>query len=134
MSALVHNRATQPLLRRAFALDATATGIMGIALAIGADALQPRLNLPVMLLREAGLICIVFAAWLAFALTRPALTRGMARFAIGVNMTWVLASFGLLVSGWVAPTALGTAFVIAQAVAVAVFLELQYLGARRAFR
>jgi hypothetical protein len=37
----------------------------------------------------------------------------------------------LLVSGWVAPTALGYAFVIAQAAVVAVLAELQIAGLRR---
>ena len=40
-------------------------------------------------------------------------------------------SIGLLVSGWVAPTALGYAFVIAQAIVVGVFAELQFVGLRR---
>lgn len=120
----------QPL-RRAFLLDAVATGGMGIALAVGAGPLQELLGLPTMLLREAGLICVGFAAWLAFALTRDRITNAMARIAIGVNTLWVLASLGLLASGWVKPTWLGVAFVVAQAVIVVVFAELQYLGAKR---
>lgn len=121
----------QPL-RRAFLLDAVATGGMGLALAVGAGSLQELLGLPTLLLREAGLICVVFAGWLAFALTRSRITKAMTWFAIVVNMLWVLASLGLLASGWVKPTWLGVAFVVAQAVVVMVFAELQYLGAKRA--
>jgi hypothetical protein len=44
---------------------------------------------------------------------------------------WVAGSIGLLVSGWVAPTMLGTAFVTAQAVVVGVLAELQFVGLRR---
>ena len=120
-----------PLLRRAFLLDAVATGGLGLAMAAGAPWLQPWLGLPVGLLQEAGLICIAFAACLAYALTRAGIGKAMSRFAIGVNALWVLASLGLLASGWVEPTTLGVVFVVAQALVVAVFAELQYLGARR---
>lgn len=133
MSTLTASHETQPL-RRAFLLDAVATGSMGLALAIGAGSLQELLGLPTMLLREAGLICVAFAAWLAFALTRDRITKAMAWFAVGVNVLWLLASLGLLASGWVNPTWLGVAFVVAQAVIVVVFAELQYLGAKRALR
>jgi hypothetical protein len=36
------------------------------------------------------------------------------------------------VTGWVAPTWLGYAFVLVQAVVVALFAELQFFGLRRA--
>jgi hypothetical protein len=44
---------------------------------------------------------------------------------------WAAASGLLLASGWVAPTALGYAFVIGQAAVVALLGELQYVGLRR---
>jgi hypothetical protein len=50
---------------------------------------------------------------------------------IALNVLWVAASIGLLLSGWVAPTLLGYAFVIAQAVVVGAFAELQIIGLRR---
>ncbi|WP_460734108.1 hypothetical protein [Lysobacter tyrosinilyticus] len=134
MNTLVQPRQNQSLLRRAFTLDAIATGGLGLGLAIAAEPLQPWLGLPVGLLREAGFICVAFAAILAYALTRPLLTQWMARFAIGVNAVWILASFGLLLSGWGQPTTLGVTFVIAQVLAVVVFAELQYLGMKRAQR
>jgi hypothetical protein len=48
------------------------------------------------------------------------------------NALWVVDSLWLLVSGWVSPTALGVAFVLAQAAAVAVLTELEYIALRRA--
>jgi hypothetical protein len=131
MSTISTTRENQ-FLRRAFLLDAVATGGLGLALAAGAGHLEELLGMPTMLLREAGLICMVFAAWLAFALTRERLTNAMVWFAVGVNTLWVLASLGLLASGWVEPTWLGVAFVVAQALVVVVFAELQYLGMKRA--
>ena len=50
---------------------------------------------------------------------------------IGVNALWVAASVTLLVSGAVEPNLLGYAFVIAQALAVALLAELQFIGMRR---
>jgi hypothetical protein len=50
---------------------------------------------------------------------------------IGLNALWALDSILLLVSGWVAPTAAGFAFVIAQGVVVAMYAELQLMGLRR---
>ena len=50
---------------------------------------------------------------------------------IVANAVWSADSLLLLVTGWVQPTAAGTAFVIAQAVAVAVYAELQFVGLRR---
>jgi hypothetical protein len=48
-----------------------------------------------------------------------------------INTLWALDSVALLLSGWVAPNALGYAFVVLQAVVVAVVAELQYTGMRR---
>lgn len=44
----------------------------------------------------------------------------------------VVASVVLLLSGLVAPTTLGTAFIVAQATIVAVLAELQIIGLRKA--
>jgi len=43
----------------------------------------------------------------------------------------VIDSALLLLSGWGQPSTLGVAFVIAQAVAVGIFAELQFIGQRR---
>ena len=50
----------------------------------------------------------------------------------GCNLLWAVDSLLLLVTGWVAPTTLGYAVVVGQALAVAVFAGLQYVGLRRA--
>ncbi len=50
---------------------------------------------------------------------------------IGINALWVAASFGVLLSGAIAPNLLGYAFVIAQALTVALLAELQFVGFRR---
>jgi hypothetical protein len=48
------------------------------------------------------------------------------------NASWAVESVLALVFGWLQPDALGQWFVMAQAAAVAVIAELQFIGLRRA--
>jgi hypothetical protein len=89
------------------------------------------LGLPVALMREAGLLLVPYVALVAFVGTRETLSRPAVQAIIALNVLWVVGSVGLLMSGYVAPTMLGTAFVIAQAIVVGVFAELQLIGLRR---
>ena len=120
-----------PFLRKALMLDAVATGATAVLLIAGAGLLDGLLGLPVALMREAGLILVPFVAFVAWVGTREEVARGAVWTIIAANAVWVAASIGVLVGGWVAPTALGYAFVIAQAAVVALFAELQYAGLKR---
>lgn len=120
-----------PFLRKSLMLDAVATGATAVLLIAGAGLLDGLLGLPVALMREAGLILVPFVAFVAWVGTRQETSRGAVWAIIAVNALWVIASLALLVSGWVAPTVLGYAFVIAQAAVVALFAELQYAGLKR---
>jgi len=120
-----------PFLRKSLLLDAAATGATAVLLIAGAGFLEGLLGLPVALMREAGLILVPFVAFVAWVGTRQEALRGAVWAIIAANALWVIASLGLLVSGWVAPTLLGYAFVIAQAAVVALFCELQHAGLRR---
>lgn len=119
-------------LRRVLLADAAASAVTGALMAFGAGQLGGLLGLPGDLLRYAGLALLPFAALVASIATREALPRALVWAVIVANALWVVDSLALLASGWVMPTALGTAFVIAQAAAVAVLAELEYLGLRRA--
>jgi hypothetical protein len=77
------------------------------------------------------LLLIPYAALLGYLAVRSATPRLPAQLIVAGNMLWVVGSAALLVSGLVAPTMLGTAFVIAQALIVAILAELQLLGLRR---
>src|SRR5215471_1136392 len=123
---------SHPFLRNVLVLDAAASGATGLLLVAGAGVLEDLLGLPVALLREAGLILIPYVAFVAWAATREPIARGAVWAIIALNALWALASVGLLVSGLVAPTALGYTFVIAQAAVVALLGELQYAGLNRA--
>ncbi len=126
--------ATPTLLRTALRLDAAASGAMGALLALGAGPLAGPLGLPEPLLREAGLLLVPFAAAVAYLGRRAPVPRAAAAAVVAVNLGWVAASAALLALPAVAPSALGTAFVVAQALAVLGFAEAQWVGLRRGAR
>ena len=72
-----------------------------------------------------------YVAFVGLAATRGDISRPAVWSIIAANVLWAVASGLLLVSGWVAPTALGYAFVIGQAAVVALLGELQYVGLGR---
>src|SRR3954463_13641988 len=110
---------TRPnFLRYALLADAVASGATGALLIAGAGSLDGLLGLPVALMREAGLLLVPYVALVAFVGTRQAIPQGAVTAIIALNIAWVAGSIGLLMSGAVAPTVLGTAFVIFQAVVV----------------
>jgi hypothetical protein len=118
-------------LRRVLVVDAVSTGAMGIAMVAFAELLAGLLQLPVDLISEAGIVLLPFAAFVAFVASRSETSRMAVWVIIAVNAVWVVDSIVLLLTGWVAPNALGYAFVIAQAAAVLLFADLEYLGLKR---
>lgn len=118
-------------LRRALMLDAVASGATGLLMIAGAGLITDLLGLPASLLRGAGLVLVPYVAFVAYAGLQENISRTAVWAIIVANVLWAAASALLLVSGWVAPTALGYAFVIAQAVVVALLGELQVVGLRR---
>lgn len=116
-------------LRRALLADAVASAATGLLMATGAGVLDGLLGLPTLLLREAGILLLPYALLVGWLGTRASLPEAVVWVVIIGNVAWTAASFGLFVL--LAPTALGYAFVIAQAVVVGVFAELQYIGLKR---
>ena len=112
-------------------LDALVSGAAAIILLGGAHMLSPLLEIPQSLLFWSGAALVPFVLMVLAVSRRQAVSRGMLLEIIAINAAWVIASFGLLVSGFIAPNLLGIAFVSAQAIAVALFAELQYVGLRR---
>jgi hypothetical protein len=118
-------------LRGILVADALISGSTGVLLLAGAGVVAPLLGISESLLRYAGIILVPFAGCVYSLSTRP-VSRGAVLTVIVLNGLWVAGSLALLAAGGIAPTALGTAFVLAQAVVVAIFAELQYAGLRRA--
>ena len=120
-----------PFLRNALMVDAAASGATAFLLIAGAGILDQWLGLPTALLRGAGLVLLPYVAYVVFLGTRHHINAASVWAVIAANAAWTVASFLVLASGWVAPTALGYAFVIGQALVVAALGELQYMGLRR---
>ena len=120
-----------PFLRQALRVDALVSGAAGLLMVTAAPYLAPLLDLPAGLLFWAGAALFPFVALLLIVAGRSETSRLTMFDIIGVNALWVAASITLLVSGAVEPNLLGYAFVIAQALAVALLAELQFIGMRR---
>lgn len=120
------------LLKYALLGDAFASGAMGLLLVAVAAPLAGVLGLPESLLRIAGASLLPFAAIVAWIGTRAEPPRAAVWAVVAYNALWAVESFALLLFGWYAPSALGIAFVVAQAVVVAAFAEMQVFGLRAA--
>lgn len=120
-----------PFLRNALMADTLATGGTAIIMIAGAGVFGPLLGLPEGLLFWAGVALLPFVAMLLVTARRQAASRLVLVDIIAINALWVVGSFGLLFSGSVSPNLLGIVFVIAQALTVALFAELQFVGLRR---
>lgn len=118
-------------IRRALLLDAAATGATALLALAAAGPLGEWFSLPETLLRIVGAGLLPFVGFVAWAGTRAAVPAGAVRTIVAVNIAWVVASLGLLLGPWVAPSTLGVVFVVAQATIVAVFAELQVIGLKK---
>lgn len=114
-----------PFLRNILIADGMTCVGAAVLTIFGGSFLGPFLQLPEGLLFWAGVILLPFAALLFVAARRSAVPRFWLTEIVLMNALWVVASFGLLVSGLIAPNMLGTAFIVAQALAVALFTVLQ---------
>lgn len=121
-----------PFLRNVLYADAAMSGAAGLLMIVGAPTLGPLLELPVDLLRWAGVLLVPFVAMLILVARRLSAPRLALLDIVALNAAWVIASFGVLLSGAVSPNAIGFAFVIAQAIAVAVLAALQFSAWRQA--
>ena len=92
--------------------------------------MAPLTGLPPALLAYAGEFLLLYAALVAFLSTRVPLPRPLVWLLVVGNLGWALACLLLLVSGSVAATALGTAYVLVQALTVCVLADLQFFGLR----
>ena len=126
----IHMLRPSSALRYALAADAIASGSTGLLLALGAGPLSGPFEMPEAFLRGAGVALLPFAALIGFVARRETLARATVLAIVAVNALWVVDSFALLATGWLAPSLIGSAFVIAQALAVGLLAVAQYAGLR----
>ena len=118
-------------LRGVLFADAATSAAAALLLTAGADSLEHALGIPVALLRYSGVSFIPFAAFVTYVATREAVSRAVVWAVVAANALWAVDSIVMVLAGLVAPTRLGVAFVIAQALVVAAFAEAEYVGLRR---
>lgn len=118
-------------LRRVLALDSASCAMLGLSLALGAGPLSGLLGLGERLLFGAGLLLLPLAAFIAWLASRPVPPSALVWILIVGNAAWTAESFLLISMEAGRITALGTAFVAAQAVAVLGITALEYAGLRR---
>ena len=121
--------ASTTFLRRVLALDSACCAAIGLGLGLAASPLATLFGLPVELVRTAGLLLLLLAAFIAWLASRPAPPPLLVWIVIAGNLGWTAESFALL--GWYDPTPLGAGFVAAQAIAVLGLAGLEYVGLRR---
>ena len=123
--------ANTPYLRNLLLIDAATCLGAGVVMAAGASFLSPLLALPAGLLFWAGVALIPFAAFLIFTARRAEAPRIALIDISAINVLWVAASFGIMLGGLVEPNLLGTLFITAQALTVALLAVLQIGVLRR---
>lgn len=122
---------TSTFLRWVLFADAATCVATGLLLMLGSGVLEQFTGLPAGLSRYAGVSLLPFAALLVYLATRENLSPPVVWAVIALNALWTVDSILLLLSGWIEPTGLGSAFVIFQAFGVAMFAALEYLGLRK---
>ena len=122
---------TRALLRNALWFDAASVAGLALLLLLLAEVLTPLFGLDATFMRTVGALLLPFAAFLALTAARTAISRAAVGWIIGLNVLYVIASFAVLVPGWLQPTALGTAFVIAQALVGGAVAAVEWIGLQR---
>ncbi|MFT3721620.1 hypothetical protein [Pseudorhodoferax sp.] len=122
--------ASPRFLSRVMGVDAASCAATG-ALQLGfTDALARLTGLPGGLLLATGLFLLAYAAAAAAMARRATPPRTLIGLVAIGNFGWAAACVALLASGLFAVTALGTAWVAAQAVTVVLLAEAQWMGLR----
>jgi hypothetical protein len=111
--------------------DAASCAAAGALQVAFTDALARLTGLPVPPLMGTGVFLLAYAAAAAFMATRRTAPRTLIGLVVVGNLGWAAACAALLMSGVFAVTALGMAWVLAQALCVLVLAELQWMGLRR---
>jgi hypothetical protein len=122
---------TSTFLRWVLYADAATCIASGLLMLFGSAVLEQSFGLPAELSRYAGASLFPFAAFLIYLAGRENLSPPPVWTVIILNAIWTVGSFLLLLTGSVASNELGNLFVAVQALGVAVFAGLEYIGLRK---
>jgi hypothetical protein len=114
-------------LGRILFFDAATCLLMGLLLVFAPEQLSSLLVLPSSLLLYAGILLFPCVALMAFAGKQSPASSILVWLVILGNLAWVVASI-LVITVWFSPNNFGLAFVMAQAVVVAILALLEYQG------
>ena len=117
-------------LKRVLWVDAATCLVTGTVMLVAAGTVERVLTIPAQLSTVLGAVLLAFGAAVAWVGTRPNLLRPAVWAIVALNALWAVESVLALVFGWLEPDLPGLAFVIGQAIAVAVIAELQFVGLR----
>ena len=121
---------SQTALGRILGLDALTCAAMGLLLLAASGPVARLTDLPPSLLFYAGALLIPIAIYMAIV-ARYGTSSSLAVWSVILgNMGWVLVSLALFV--FIAPNAIGVAFILAQAAVVGLLAWLEYLTWRMA--
>jgi len=119
------------MLRFALRLDAVASAMIGLLTLIGASPVSTWVGAPSAAVFAAGAFMLVYGVAIGWLSTRGRLDARLVWAVIVGNLVWVVDSVLLAGSDWIHPGTLGSVLLLGQAVAVAAFAQLQYLGLRQ---
>ncbi len=117
-------------MRNVLRVDALSCVACGLLQVLFPSQMSGLLGLPGPLLAYTGEFLLAYAAAVFFISTRQPIPRMFVGLLVAGNLGWAVACVMLLISGTVQPTVLGMAYVLLQALTVAVLAELQYFGLR----
>jgi hypothetical protein len=117
-------------LSRWLLLDAAMSGSAGVALAAGGAWLNGVLGAPAAFLIPVGVFLVAYAGFLVL-LTRIGAPTPAVWLVIVGNAAWAVASVAVVLADWLTLTTAGNVLTLAQAVAVALFAELQFTALRK---
>jgi hypothetical protein len=118
-------------LRTILTLDVVTCVATGTLMAVGAARLSSLTLIPANVLWIAGMSLFPIAVFIAVVAARLPRSLTGVWLVIGSNAGWVIGSLALLVDGGFSPNAFGAAFIVVQAVAVAILAELEFMGLRQ---
>lgn len=127
---LVSTRDDGGFLRLALRLDAAASGTLGVAALLAAPALSDLSGLGTGALRGIGVFLVAYAAALVLLAALRVIPRPAAWAVVAGNLAWAVGT-GVLAFTVHDLTTAGTVLVLAQALAVTAFADLQWVGLRR---
>lgn len=115
-------------LRRIILLDAASCAAIGLLLTLGARTVAGLTAIPAVLLVQAGVYLLLVALYALVVALRGVSSPAAVWLLILGNIAWVLASLGLF--AFISPNLIGTAFILTQALVVAMLAWLEHAARR----